>query len=67
MEYDEGVTRCNVCGKEGYMDGLGCCSAECGEEAIRKFIAEGHNHAPDDPPTDINGNFDTSSCPKCRK
>lgn len=49
---------CLNCGRITTLDHLGGCSAECDDAIIREFVAQGHDHGPDDPPED---------CPRCAR
>ena len=63
--YEFEAGKCHQCGGRGYLDGLNCCSGMCDERAISKYEAEGHNHGPDDPPTDDDGRINWNTCPAC--
>lgn len=63
-ENSDGMKPCTICGKIAYLDEINCCSAECGEEAERRFAAQGHTHGLADPPLNEDGEIDLRSCPK---
>jgi hypothetical protein len=52
----DGMRPCRNCGVDAYLDALSCCSARCDAAVESRFVGEGHNHGPTDPPED---------CPHC--